>query len=329
MQELRQILKKSYPVVCAYAMAHDFRVGIKMSLGRIDSDWNGTTHLVRPVADSVAYIDQVHRDYRYYGNIDHLHGRVAEIGPGDNCGVGLLMLDEGCETIDLVDRFYCKRDPVRQKEIYRALLERRPSLKRRLVSANLSDDTSFPGIQWHYGEQAAAETFFNDKSNTYDFILSRAVLQSLYDPLTALGAMVNALRPNGVLLHKVDLSDLGMFTPNFNELKYFEVPDSLYRLMTRNSGRANRVLVNQYRDAMSRPDLDTTILVTRLAGVGVIGPHLPYAEISEALRAKSLAYVRSVKSRFAQSLRTLSDEDLSVAGIFIVSRKIGTSAKSS
>ena len=68
--------------------------------------------------------------------------------------------------------------------------------------------------------------------------------------------------------------------------------------------------------------LDTQLLVTRLAGVGDINPHRIYSEIPLDLRRQSIRYVQSVRHRFATSLHDVSDEDLSVAGVFIIARKI-------
>ncbi len=63
------------------------------------------------------------------------------------------------------------------------------------------------------------------------------------------------------------------------------------------------------------------ILVTWLAGIGEINPHVRYEEIESTIRRKASASVRAVRHSFARSLRDVSDEDLSIGGIFIVARK--------
>jgi hypothetical protein len=45
----------------------------------------------RSTAKSVGYIEEVFTDYKKYGNIEKFFGVAAEIGPGDNAGVALLM----------------------------------------------------------------------------------------------------------------------------------------------------------------------------------------------------------------------------------------------
>jgi len=267
----------------------------------------------------------VFADYKKYSGVTRFSGRVAEIGPGDNCGVGLMFLADGCREVDLVDRFYSKRSSRQHGEIYRALFARHAGLAARMSGSDADDESTFEGVRRRYGASASAEEFFV-RSTGYDFIVSRAVMEHVYDPRLAIKNMAAALKPGGMLLHKVDLRDHGMFTPNFHELKFLEVPDWVYPRMTRNAGRPNRVLAHEYRAVLRETLPDHEVLVTRLAGAGDIDPHLPYGAIDAALRDRSLAYVRSVRQRFAASFRTVSDEDLSIAGIFIVARKPAASS---
>ena len=181
-------------------------------------------------------------------------------------------------------------------------------------------DESFKGLQRYYGETASAEQFFT-QTNYYDFIVSRAVLEHIYDPRLAIEKMVAALKNDGMLLHKVDLGDHDMFSDYLHELSFFEVPDWLYPWLTKGSGRPNRILINTYRQVLAETIPDYKILITHLAGVGSINPHLPYEKIDSALRNKSLDYVKSVRSNFSKSLRLISNEDLSIGGIFIVAHK--------
>ena len=232
----------------------------------------------------------------------------------------ILCLADGCESIDLVDRFYSKRDADQHAAIYQALIERYADRFAKLGDLDVNDETTFPGLRRYYGESAAAESFFTEPDR-YDFIVSRAVLEHVYDPRRAIVSMVAALKPGGMLLHKVDFRDHSMFSEHMHELKFFEVPDVLYPHMTRDTGRPNRVLINTYRQVLSDVIPDHSLLVTRLAGVGDIDPHLPYDQIDLGRRRQAVDFVRSVRSKFCHSLRAVSDEDLSAAGIFLVARK--------
>jgi SAM-dependent methyltransferase len=316
----RAKLKKVYALNCAAKLLSEYRARLRLMTGDIATD-SGTLHAPFTAEQSLNYIEAVFGDYKRYSGIDRFRGRVAEVGPGDNCGVGLLFLNDGCDFVDLVDRFYSRRDGATQAAVYKLLCTKYPNILARIRTAgDFSDEHEFQSLARHYGEHAAAETFFS-KAAAYDFIVSRAVLEHVYDPALAVTRMAQALKRGGYLLHKVDLSDHRLFSDDFHELKFLEVPTVLYRNMVKASGRPNRVLLGTYRNALSAAGLDFNVLVTRLAGVGEIEPHLAYEDIPVELRKRSLQYVDSVRSRFAAEFKNVTSADLSVAGIFIVAIK--------
>jgi hypothetical protein len=316
---IRRLVKKTFVLCISYYLMDDLLCRLRLAEGNIDTD-SGMAHRHGNLQNSIKYIEEVFADYRTYAGVEVFHGRVAEVGPGDSSGVAMLFIADGCQSVDLVDRFYSKRDPEFHASVHRALIARHRNLSERLGMVAVTGECDSEPVVRHYGPSAAAEKYF-DNHQGYDFIVSRAVLEHVYDPILALRRMVLALNQEGMLLHKVDLRDHGMFSSCHHELKYFEVHDALYPLITRGSGRPNRVLVNRYREALIGMQVPYRILVTRLAGVGDIVPHLPYEEIDSALRVKSLAYVRSVRGRFARSLQNLSDEDLSVSGFFLIAKR--------
>jgi len=319
--EIRNRIKSSYWLAVLYYLFTDLISRFRIRLGHIDTT-SGTVHDSFSVQESVAYVEEVVGDYRRYAGVERFYGRVAEIGPGDNCGAGMLFRHDGCTWVDLVDRFYSRRNMAAQAAIYGALIAAHEGLDATLGSVDLKDEETFGFMKRHYGDSASAEKFFLTHSD-YDFIVSRAVFEHLYDPTLALRRMTAALNPGGYLLHKIDLRDHGLFSGSHHELKFLEVPQCLYPWMTSGSGRPNRVLIDSYRGALQTLPLDAKLLITRLAGVGDIEPHQEYDAIPDHQRAKSIRYVQSVRDRFATCFRDVSDEDLSVAGFFLVARKMG------
>ena len=208
----------------------------------------------------------------------------------------------------------------KQADIYRELLSHHPVLRSRFDGVDLSDEGQFKGLRRYYGQSASMEEFFLEH-RYYDFIVSRAVMEHVTDPVVGLERMSAALLPCGMMLHKVDLRDHGMFSQQFHELKFLEVPEWAYRRMVQASGGPNRIMIDQYRAALSRLGLEYSLFITRLAGVGDITPHLPYEVLPKSLVEQSLGFVRSVRHRFCKEMQGLSDEDLSVGGIFMVARK--------
>jgi len=316
-----RVVKSNFYLTCLAYCALNYRDSLAFSTGDIETG-SGTLHATYGDDESVRYIEEVYLDYMRYGGFERFHGRVAEIGPGDNCGVAMLMAGDNVEHVDLVDRYYSRRDSARQARVYERLLARHADAARAFASVDLADESRFPRLTRHYGPAAAAEQFFRTHRD-YDFIVSRAVMEHLYDPLAATRDMAAALAPGGVMVHKVDLRDHGMFTPRFQELKFLEVPDWLYPRMTRASGRPNRVLTHEYRRVLDASGLQYELLVTRLAGVGDVSPHLPWDRIAPADAERAVAFVRSVRSAAAPSPRAVRDEDLAVTGLMIVARKRG------
>lgn len=318
---LERLIKRSFIGASAYYLLTDALAGLLGKAGYIQTR-SGTVHSTRTIESSIAYIEEVFGDYKRYADIKNFYGRVAELGPGDNSGVALLFLNDGCAGVDLVDRFYSIRDEGRQSDIYRGLVKAYPGIAGHCADVDvILPEDKFEGVRRYYGKSAAAEEFFRSHG-PYDFIVSRAVMEHLYDPLCALKGMAEALAPGGMMMHKVDLRDHDMFSLNSHELRFLEVRSGVFRRMTRASGRPNRVLVDRYRNVLKENGLTASVLVTRLVAVGDIVPHLVYEDIPRGLRDKSLACVRSVRGRFAPEFRAVSDEDLSVAGFFMVSKKM-------
>jgi SAM-dependent methyltransferase len=318
---LSRVVNLAPGLEAAALVADDLRHGVRLRVGRIDSDC-GTLHATLEAADSVRYIEEVFADYKRYGGVDRFHGVVAEVGPGDSAGVAMLMRGDGCDEVHLVDRYFSHRDPEHHRAVYTTLSERHrlDHLRR----GSTWDERALSGVEWKIGQPA--ERYFAEAARAghprYDFIVSRAVMEHLYSPLDALTDMVRCLRPGGRVLHKIDLRDHGMFSQHHDELTFLSTPALLHRLMTRNSGRPNRVLAHRYRETLEqlRSTEGTThrMLVTALVGGLAVEPHSPYAEIDPALRARAEERVAARRQTFADELRTVPDADLATAGVFIV-----------
>src|SRR5579859_4884992 len=101
----------------------------------------GSTHLENSVDEAVRYILRVFNDYKSLAGVKTFWGNVAEIGPGDSCGIGLLFLVDGCERVDLIDRFYSPRDETHQREINKCLLQYCPEFLRQYTGSEFSEDS--------------------------------------------------------------------------------------------------------------------------------------------------------------------------------------------
>ena len=312
---LRRQIKRSIALTCLYYMADDRLARYRLARGRLATR-SGTRHATLSLDESLGYIERVYRDYLAYGGIKGFSGCVAEIGPGDNFGVALRMLGAGAGNVHTIDRYRPVRDNVREALIYRALAERH-GFGRLLTDAG-DGRVGIGGLTVHAG--AAAETFFRSSGLRFDYIVSRAVLEHLYDPLAALDDMAAALTPGGTLIHRIDFRDHGMFAGH-HPLTFLIIPDALYRAMTRGSGRPNRLLLPAWRDWLERSPLAGSLLITRLAGVeGELEP-AAWDDIDPAARRSALETVHAIRPRLTPSLAAYSDQDLAVSGCVLVARR--------
>jgi len=312
--DLRSLVKKSICASCLYYLVDDWRAGRKLFRGDVETT-SGTRHASSSVSESVDYIRTVYDDYRTYAGINKFKGTIGEIGPGDNFGVAMLLLADGADAVHAIDRYYSKRDPIRQRHIYEALtsLENADTLFDGPPSEN-----NMCGLHYHSG--ISAEKYFAQSGHHFDAILSRAVMEHLYDPIGALNDMANSLKPGGRLVHRVDLRDHGMFADH-HPLTFLTIGDSLYHRMTVQSGRPNRVLANYYRDWLDQSGLKGEIRITRLAGVdGEIEPSI-WENIDQKQRNEALNCVTSIQRRLTRHYRLIDPKDLAVAGITLVATK--------
>ncbi len=282
---------------------------------------SGTYHSQATLEESVAYIRQVFSDYKHYGGIERFYGKVAEVGTGDSCGVGILFLSDGCEQVDLIDKYYSTRHKQHQDNIIKALIESSAGVIRTTPYNGLIGEEHIEGLSRFYGSQASSEQFFTDHRK-YDFIVSRAVFEHVDHPEQSLIRMIDALNPHGMLLHKVDLRDHGLFTPQRHELTFLQVPQWYYRLMTHGSGKPNRVLMHRYQHILEQSGLDYTFFVTRLVGVGDIIPHKPWEGIDKTLRDKSLHIIKKMKPSFAKEFQLCDERFLAISGFFMIAKTV-------
>jgi len=317
---LKDQLKKHIALQCIVRAVYNFLNQIRLRVGKLTTD-SGTTHSQLSISDSLTYINTVVEDYKKYAGIPHFHGYICELGPGDSSGVALAILADGATKVDLADRFYSQRDPAYHEQVYQALATEDLQIADLLKTANLQDEATFPGITRYYGPQAAGETFFQERASTYDFIISRSVLEHATDPLLTLESMYQALKPGGSLLHKVDLRDHGMFTPHHHELKFLEIPNLVYWAMTHHSGLPNRILIDQYRACASRLSSSYQLLITQLAYAGPVEPHVIFDEIPKKQLNTALIELAKRKKDFASSFQALTENDLIVAGFFLILNK--------
>jgi len=328
---LKSILQKSKIfMICRYVQAN-ILAKINQSRGTYISR-SGATHrrYEHDIEESIGYINTVFEDYLLYGDIrpDDLRGqRILEVGPGDNLGVALKFVSKGASQVVCLDRFYSDRDESQQIEIYKALLATFDEEERRLAQSAISfsnDSFEFDQSKVEYISDIAleeAQPIFQEES--FDLIVSRAVLEHVFDLANAFLNMSTWLKVGGSLLHKVDLRPHSMFPRHSNPLTFLTVPGYLWPLMVSNRGQPNRKRVNYYREKLEELEIyDFDIYVTHIFGNGnEILPHKLAVKLGEDYDATNVDLVRQVRKKLAREFRSLPDEELLIAGIFLRASK--------
>jgi SAM-dependent methyltransferase len=311
-------LRRNVPLTCAAYIANDWWSGVHLSRGDKDT-LSGTYSSGMLVDEAADYVERTFRSYLEHSGRTRFRGTVAELGPGDTLGVGIMCRANGADEYHAVDRYLPRFDPTHRLAVHRAVASKaaRPDL------LDESLESGVVGVVHHHG--TPAETFFRNHENFFDAILSCAVLEHTYDPLGALDDMLTALRPGGVMVHIVDHRDHGMFAGN-HPLTFLTIPDSVYSRMVRNSGRPNRVMYDDYRRWLGGKAISGHLLVTWLVGrenrEGVIlRPPCLLSDVAEGLLDHARAEVRSIRSRICSRFATSSEDHLAVAGSVLVAHK--------
>ena len=250
-------------------------------------------------------------------------GTVLELGPGDSLGTGLDALLCGADryiAVDVVEH----ANPQRNLQMLEHLIELFRAATpipdhRELPEVNpLLNDYRFPPYvpsNIDYAKQnAIADALRNrpDKNpvvayvdplearrivaaGTVDLIFSQAVLEHVDDLETVYRSCFDWLRPGGLMSHQIDFKSHGT-SREWNG--HWAYPASLWRLI-----RGNRpYLVNR------RP-CGAHISAMKAAGFEIV--------LAERVKQHS----RLKCNQLAGALRTMSQDDLVTAGVYIVSRK--------
>lgn len=331
MAQAKRYAKRSKNLIIAYKIYENWKMKRQFKNGNWES-LHGSTHSKLDVDKSLRYINQQYQDYLQYGQISahSIEGkRILELGFGDNVGVALRFLADGASHVACIDKFYSKRDDDQQRRIYQRLRETLNETQRarfdQAVDLSSGIEINSEQLSCIYGFDVEDCDELSE-SEPFDLILSRAVIQDIYNPRPAFIAMDKLLRDGGFMLHKIDLSDQGMFRDNeMNPLTFLTISESVYQRMATDSAISNRKLVNYYKALMSELRYDAKLLITDVCGTEGKGDLRPHKEIldydSQRVRA-ARGFVRDIRPRLTSNFRDLSDEELMIAGVFLVARKM-------
>jgi SAM-dependent methyltransferase len=290
----------------------------------------GSTHESWSLDRSVSYINQVYREYLEYSGLPpeaFREKRILEVGPGDNFGVALKFLAAaGAAQVVCLDKFYSERNQEQQTRIYQELRKQLSPDQQRVFDESIKldggDITVNPErLKYIYGH-GVEEADQILEPGSFDFIVSRAVIHNVYDLNRGFEAMDRLLAPGGYMFHKIDFSDEKMFSSRgMHPLTFLTIPENIYRLMAKDSGKPNRKLINDYREQMRKRGYEGKLFVSSILGVGPLTPHKEKIERDVDYGGKTRLLIEEIRPKLARPYRNLSEEDLVAAGIFLIAQK--------
>lgn len=324
---LKSTVGGSRGALVVFHLLDDLMTGLSVRLGRGVN--LGATHIEMNLDESLGYITQVYQDYLTYGGLkpeDLMGKRVLELGPGDSFGVALAFLSAGAEQVVCQDRFAPRRDTAHHQQVYAAQREKLLGEERARFDAAFLPDGRFNGkkLLALVGEpfEAAGARL---EAASFDLIVSRAVLEHVADLPAAYAQMHRLLRPGGLMLHKVDFRDHGMFTAlGQHPLTFLTVPPGLYQHLVRYSGKPNRQLLSEHRRLLQGLGFETRFFITHVINHDKeVLPHQPALRLGVDFTEADLEQVQQIRPRLATPFRPLPDEELLVSGVFMVAKKPG------
>lgn len=324
---IKEIAGRSKTLIILHRIYDNWRRRRAFESGKTTTAY-GSTHESWSLEKSVDYIDRVYREYLDYAGLTPAAvagKRILEVGPGDNFGVALKFIVAGAAQVVCLDKFYSERNLEQQTRIYRQLRqELSPEQMRAFdeaIGLNGEIKLNPARIEYIYGH-GVEEADQILKPASFDFIVSRAVIHNVYDLDRGFDAMDRLLAPGGYMLHKIDFSDENMFSSRgMHPLTFLTIPESIYRLMARDSGKPNRRLINDYREQMRRRGYEGKIFISAVLGVGVLTPHKEKIERGVDYGQGTVSLIEEIRSQLAAPYRKLAEEDLATAGIFLVAQK--------
>lgn len=331
--QLKKAARKSKTIIIASHIYDNWRAARRFKAGDIESS-AGSTHSVIchfSLPQSLGYVNEVYDDYLRYSGFtpDMLRGRkILEVGHGDNVGVALRLLAAGAAEVVCLDKFYSKQDASQQHSIYAALRDQLAGDERRRfdetvdLSGGTKIDEAKLKVMYGTGIEDAESAF---APGYFDIIVSRGALQSVYGLDAAFVVMDRLLAPGGHMWHKMDLSDLGMFrNSGMNPLTFLTVPESIYRLMMKDTGKSNRRLIDYYRAKMAELGYDAKYFVTAITGRSeLVTPHKERIDPAADYSDRTVPLINEIRPRLDARFRDMPDEELAIAGLFLVATKHG------
>lgn len=230
---------------------------------------------------------------------------VLEYGPGDIPGVALLLVAYGARKVYCVDRFPLVSISSKNLDVIHQLANMLSEPERqRFDQCFKNPKAPEEGFNPERIEYLVRPNGMSGMQNEVDIVLSRAVLEHVNDLDATFEDMLQAMKPDAISVHQVDLRSHGLHMSN--PLDFLSPPNWLWQLMHSHKGVPNRWRADRYE-----------IIIQQL-GVKLIifKPTVQFERSS----------VSSIRPTLATPFRQVSDEQLAWQGFWLAFRKMNSHA---
>ena len=270
------------------------------------------------IQDSLDYVQKVLLWYQQAmqvlnNDINVVGKKILEIGPGDSFAVALRFLQMGADEVVCIDKFYCERDKGYETVLYK-------ELEHKYHSTCLKDGL-LPQDRFTYKYGKGIEQYSN-MQNYFNLIVSMAVLEHIYEIDAAINAMDRMLQVGGVMAHRVDLRDHGMFSDFHHPLTFLTIHEFIYKRFSYHSGNPNRKLINWYKKKFATlGNYEYKILVTRVKNrnLEIFKEEIEY---NTDYDDDDVDFISIIRNDLIYDFKNLSNEELLTTGVFIVAKKV-------
>jgi len=272
----------------------------------------------------INYIDEVYDDYLIHSNLNeaNLEGmKVLEIGPGENLGLALKLIANGVSKVVCVDKFNSLTDGNSQRKIYNHIInnltEKQKTLSEQALKIS-NDDCIFNADHIEYNNCSVVD-LVKKYENTFDLVISRAVLEHIHNIGDVLEATNKLLTNGGLAIHEVDFRDHGMFTMyGLHELAMYKIDDLTWEKMSSNIGAPNRKTVNYYINFYKNNSYDVNVNVVRTFNKPEIKINISLEEFLKSNLSIDPWIIENLGENFHQK----NKEDYQIASAAIIAKKI-------
>ena len=160
--------------------------------------------------------------------------QALEVGPGDNHSLALMIAAMGYQNVDTIDKYQVNYDDSSNFMLYEKISSH----------FQLDDWKALIKRVNRFDAKVDLSQLVSKKQNYYDLIYSVSVVEHLWPWRSQMKLLTELLNNGGQMIHIINFTDHGMFSPIGNRFTFRKIPSFIYNLIMSPVGRPNRILPN-------------------------------------------------------------------------------------